>query len=81
MFSILTKKINDHKSALWEKNILKDRVQDIKEDKQNKEIRYNLTDLEKTTRMKNKIINKAKMKQYHEGHGGSLLKVLQNKIN
>lgn len=38
--------INDYKLDLWGKTFLKDRMQDIKDDKQSKEYRYDLTDRE-----------------------------------
>lgn len=47
------------------KDILKDILQDIKVDKENKEIRYDLTELQRTTRKKNKI-NKANIAEYRE---------------
>jgi hypothetical protein len=45
------------------KGILKDILQDIKVDKEKEEIRFDLTDLQRTTKTNNKI-NKANIAKY-----------------
>lgn len=50
---------------LCQRDTLKDILQDIKMGKKNKEIRYDLTELQRTTRKKNKI-NKANIAEYRE---------------
>lgn len=50
---------------LCQRDTLKDILQDIKMGKKNKEIRYDLTELQRTTRKKSKI-NKANIAEYRE---------------
>lgn len=63
-FSVLSKGFMITKQ-LFQRDILKDILQDIKVDKKNKEIRYDLTELQRTTRKKNKI-NKFNIAEYRE---------------
>lgn len=62
--SVLSKEFMMTKQ-LFQRDTLKDILQDIKVDKKNKEIRYDLTELQRTTRKKNKI-NKANIAEYRE---------------
>lgn len=60
----IIKQIYDHKQ-LCQRDTLKDILQDIKVDKENKEIRYDLTEVQRTTRKKNNIY-KANIAEYRE---------------